>query len=151
MKSCYGRMTAASFAASFALAAGLTCGHPADAARFKTLYAFGGTPDAANPFGGVVADGSGNLFGMSEFGGSGSGGACSEYGCGSFFELSHSGRKWAENVLYSFTGTAGDGYSPPGAPLLINGVNRMLRKPRNRPRSRRSAGTPDGASMSAIC
>ena len=47
--------------------------------KFTTLYAFKGTPDAASPYSGLVADASGNLFGTTYYGGS--------TGAGAVFEL----------------------------------------------------------------
>lgn len=62
--------------------------------NFTTVYAFKGTPDAAFPYGGLIADGNGNLYGTTYFGG--------KMGAGTIFELDRSTRK--EHVLYSFKG-----------------------------------------------
>ncbi len=71
--------------------------------RFKTLYAFKGMPDAASPYGGLVADASGNLYGTTYYGGA--------KGLGSVFELiARGGTGYRERVLYSFQG-GGDGSS----------------------------------------
>ena len=72
------------------------------------LYAFTGGADGAYPSGPVVFDASGNLYGGTSAGGTGTG--CSNSPCGTVFELSPaSGGLWTENVLYSFNGSNGDG------------------------------------------
>ncbi|HUA17086.1 MAG TPA: choice-of-anchor tandem repeat GloVer-containing protein [Verrucomicrobiae bacterium] len=65
--------------------------------------------DGANPVGGVIFDGQGNLYGTTYYGGN--------YGngnhLGAVYELSPTVEgTWTEEVLYSFTGTNGDGASP---------------------------------------
>ncbi|HEY2475993.1 MAG TPA: choice-of-anchor tandem repeat GloVer-containing protein [Candidatus Cybelea sp.] len=65
--------------------------------KFTTLYAFKGTPDAASPYGGLVADASGDLFGTTYYGG--------RSRLGAVFELVRRGKnKYTERVLYSFKG-----------------------------------------------
>jgi uncharacterized repeat protein (TIGR03803 family) len=65
--------------------------------KFTTLYEFKGMPDAGSPYGGLIADASGNLYGTTYYGGAN--------GLGSVFELSPSGHgKYRERVLYSFKG-----------------------------------------------
>jgi len=57
----------------------------------------------------LVLDQSGNVFGTTETGGSGS---CGSFGCGTVFELSlSSGGNWTYAVVYSFLG-GNDGQSP---------------------------------------
>jgi uncharacterized repeat protein (TIGR03803 family) len=64
---------------------------------FTTLYTFKGMPDAASPYGGLIADGSGSLFGTTYFGG--------QDGMGAVFQLSKDQNgAWQENVLHSFKG-----------------------------------------------
>lgn len=71
---------------------------------FRTLYAFKGTPDAAAPYGGLIADSSGDLFGTTYYGGS--------VDSGAVFELTRRGRgRYSERVLYSFKGGS-DGSNP---------------------------------------
>jgi uncharacterized repeat protein (TIGR03803 family) len=68
---------------------------------------FSGTNDGAAPFGGLVFDGKGNLYGSTQGGGS-----AFE---GTVFELSPGGNNtWTEQVLHSFTGGA-DGGQPSGS------------------------------------
>ncbi len=72
--------------------------------KFSTLYGFQGQPDAGYPYGGLIADAKGNLYGTTYYGG--------QNGVGSVFQLKHdSGGKYTESVLYSFK-TANDGNSP---------------------------------------
>jgi len=71
------------------------------------LYSFMGTgSDGAAPFAGVIRDAAGNLYGTTTAGG---GSGCGGSGCGTVFMLNKSG---SETVLYSFTGTGGDGATP---------------------------------------
>jgi uncharacterized repeat protein (TIGR03803 family) len=71
--------------------------------KFSTLYGFKGQPDAGFPYGGLIADAKGNLYGTTYYGG--------ENGVGSVFKLTRgSGGKYTESVLYSFS--PNDGNSP---------------------------------------
>lgn len=83
------------------------------------LYVFKGNArnDGASPFGGLVIDSAGNLYGTTGYGGTGN---CvllgSKRGCGTVFELSppkQKGGAWTETVLYSFP-SAKQGYVPWG-------------------------------------
>ncbi len=74
-------------------------------AREKTLYAFPGGTGGNYPVGGVVADASGNLYGVTADGGT--------YGWGAVYELRRSNGGWTEELIYSFTGGA-DGFFPSG-------------------------------------
>jgi uncharacterized repeat protein (TIGR03803 family) len=83
------------------------------------LYIFKGNAsgDGNTPVGGLVIDRSGNLYGTTAYGGTGScvlfGGTV---GCGTVFELSppaQQGGAWTETVLYSFQGSK-DGDFPSG-------------------------------------
>lgn len=65
--------------------------------KLTTLYAFKGGSDAASPYGGVISDAKGNLYGTTYYGGTN--------GLGTVYELIHkSGSKYRERVLYSFKG-----------------------------------------------
>ena len=57
------------------------------------LYNFSGGADGANPYGGVILDSSGNLYGTAWYGGTGDAGV--------IYEVSAGG---VETVLYNFTG-----------------------------------------------
>jgi uncharacterized repeat protein (TIGR03803 family) len=74
------------------------------------IYNFQGIPDGKNPYGGVIVDSKGNLYGTTVAGGSG--GTCANGdGCGTVYRLTRSGNSWTETVLYSFTGGT-DGAGP---------------------------------------
>jgi len=70
---------------------------------FTTLYAFNGTPDAGFPYGGLVFDAAGNLYGTTYYAGS--------QDLGAVYELSPSAHGWTETVLHSFVGGT-DGSGP---------------------------------------
>ncbi|HYU13540.1 MAG TPA: choice-of-anchor tandem repeat GloVer-containing protein, partial [Stellaceae bacterium] len=80
----------------------------ASAETLTTLYSFTGTGgDGAFPVAGLISDASGALYGTTWYGG----GA----GVGTVFKLTPPaapGGGWTETVLYSFTGTGGDGEHP---------------------------------------
>jgi uncharacterized repeat protein (TIGR03803 family) len=69
------------------------------------LYSFQGADDGANPYGGVVFDQAGNLYGVVNYGGTSNSGAV--------YELSPSGSGWTKTALYNFTG-GNDGATPYG-------------------------------------
>ena len=76
----------------------------------SVLYSFTGKSDGASPRSGLIADAGGNLYGTTAGGGvAGCDIAAFGIGCGTAFELSPANGGWQETVLYSFTGTGGDG------------------------------------------
>ena len=84
----------------------------------NVLYSFSGGTDGSHPYGGLVLDKKGNLYGSAEQGGTVNG-ACPN-GCGVVFELvvpATAGGAWTETVLYSFTG-ANDGDTPNGTLVM---------------------------------
>jgi hypothetical protein len=77
----------------------------------KILYSFTGGSDGSLLEAGLIFGGKGNLYSTAAFGGSA--GGC--FGCGTVFELSLGPNgTWTEKVLYSFTGSDGDGSNPYG-------------------------------------
>ena len=52
----------------------------------STLYDFTGAPDGSDPASKLIFDGTGNLYGTTQYSGSGQG--CGNYGCGTVFEVS---------------------------------------------------------------
>jgi uncharacterized repeat protein (TIGR03803 family) len=75
------------------------------------LYRFKGSPDGANPSGGLILDAEGNLYGVTEVGGA--------YGGGTVFKVDPSD---AETVLYSFGPNEGAGGEPSGSLVMdVNG------------------------------
>jgi len=66
------------------------------------LYSFGPPPDGANPYGALLRDQAGNLYGTTSSGGTSN--------AGTVFELSPSGSGWTEQpLLYEFTGGSNGG------------------------------------------
>jgi uncharacterized repeat protein (TIGR03803 family) len=77
---------------------------------FRTLYPFKGQPDAAFPYGGVILDSKGDLFGTTYYGGT--------TGNGTVFELrAEPDRRWSESVVYDFRG-GNDGSNPTSTPAF---------------------------------
>jgi uncharacterized repeat protein (TIGR03803 family) len=72
--------------------------------------------DGAVPIGGLTSDSSGNLYGVTQFGG--------DHSAGTIYELTKDGDSWTERVLYSFCPDAGcpDG-SVPEAGLLLDSTS----------------------------
>jgi uncharacterized repeat protein (TIGR03803 family) len=76
----------------------------ANAATFTSLYKFKGAADGAAPYGELVPDSKGILYGTTAFGGA--------LGRGTVFSLTHvNGNVWKHKVLYSFQGEP-DGANP---------------------------------------
>jgi uncharacterized repeat protein (TIGR03803 family) len=72
----------------------------------SVLYTFtGGTTDGQNPATSLVMDASGNLYGMTRYGGASN--------QGTVFELTNAGKgKWTETIIHSFSGYPKDGAQP---------------------------------------
>jgi uncharacterized repeat protein (TIGR03803 family) len=72
---------------------------PAGNWAYKTIYAFKGKPDAGFPYGGLIPDASGNLYGTTYYDGANN--------LGAVYELTRdSAGGWKETVLHSFQGGA---------------------------------------------
>jgi len=71
------------------------------------LYNFTGSADGGQPYGSLVFDAAGNLYGTTDFGGS----ANCNLGCGTVFKLTPGSSGWSETVLYTFSG-GNDGREP---------------------------------------
>jgi uncharacterized repeat protein (TIGR03803 family) len=70
----------------------------------KTIYSFKGQPDGSFPYGALLFDGSGNIYGTTYYGGAN--------GIGSVYKLSpRPVGEWDEEVIYSFQ-VGSDGNSP---------------------------------------
>jgi uncharacterized repeat protein (TIGR03803 family) len=83
----------------------------------KILHVFGKGTDGKNPFASLVADGAGNLYGTTLFGG--------VYGGGTIFKLTPAGNgSWAETVLHSF-GNGADGKGPFAGALILDGAGNL--------------------------
>jgi len=81
------------------------------------LYQFQNGNDGSLPYAGLIFDPSGNLYGATNNGGTGGG--------GTVFELTPSNGTWALKTLYSFTGTACEGFfgGGPWGTLFMDGGN----------------------------
>lgn len=80
----------------------------------RVIYSFTGGHDAVNPAAAVTLDTEGNIYGTTSFGGA--------YNSGAIYELSPSGSRWTETVLYSFQGRK-DGQNPVGGLILDKAGN----------------------------
>ena len=68
-----------------------------------SLYAFKDQPDGALPYGGLIFDSAGNLYGTTYYAG--------VHDVGTVYKLTHANGAWKETVLYSFKGNT-DGSAP---------------------------------------
>ncbi len=83
-----------------------------------TIYSFAGGRDGSFPFGGLISDSGGNLYGFTQNGGTGS---CNNgLGCGTVFELKRPHSSWKEVVVFRFPGGNG-GSLPAGLTLDRSG------------------------------
>ncbi len=110
------RVATLALASAGMLAPALLPAPSAQAQTFKLLYTFTGGADGAYPqYGGLIADSSGNLYGVTAFGGNQEGFS----GSGVVFKLVPAGN---ETVLYTFTGGA-DGAQPQGGLVMDTAGN----------------------------
>ena len=87
----------------------------------NVLHNFTSLSDGGLPFGGVVFDAAGSLYGTASTGGTAQ---CYAFlgACGVVFQLSPSGNSWTEHVLHSFTGLD-DGSDPQYGVILDSSGN----------------------------
>ena len=86
------------------------------ALNFRTIYSFRGQPDGSFPYGALLFDGVGNIYGTTYYGGAN--------GIGSVYQLSPRAiGEWDESVLYSFQ-EGSDGNSPISN-LVADGVGNL--------------------------
>jgi len=97
----------------------------------KVLHSFAGTEpwsiagDGAEPYGSLVLDGAGNIYGTTGYGGTVAGVCHFRGGCGMAFELDppdQNGGAWTEKVLHRFLGQPEDGVNPNGKLVLLDGA-----------------------------
>ena len=84
------------------------------------LHAFTGGSDGGWPFGGVILDSSGNLYGSAYTGGNRS--CAYSKGCGVIFRLSSHGKNWHESVIYNFSSLAN---ANPSGPLIFDSAGNL--------------------------
>ena len=99
---------------------------PGTAWTETVLYSFAGGSDGANPFGNLVADKAGNLYGTTLVGGGSANCPGTPAGCGIVFQLAPpaaQGDPWTETVLYSFAGLT-DGANP-DAGLIMDSTGNL--------------------------
>ena len=91
----------------------------------QVLYSFRGSvsSDGLSPWGSIVFDGAGNLYGATKLGGPAT--STCPAGCGTVFELTPSGSGWTETVLYSFKGGT-DGAGVYGGVILNKQGNSLF-------------------------
>lgn len=79
----------------------------------KVIHTFGTqAEDGADPVNGLIFDRTGNLYGVTIWGGSGEFSSCF-YGCGTVFEMTPTGNgQWTETVLHNFANNGTDGIYP---------------------------------------
>jgi uncharacterized repeat protein (TIGR03803 family) len=86
----------------------------AAASQYKVIYTFQNTSDAYTPQSQMIADASGNLYGVTQFGGA--------HGLGTVFELSpNANGTWSESILYSFAESTDGGQPWAGLVMDKNG------------------------------
>ena len=91
------------------------------AQSFTVLHTFSNGLDGATPYGTLLLDASGNLYGTASAGGF-FGNHCSPAGCGTVFKLTHRSGGWTFAPLYAFQGN-GDASTPyAGVTLGANGT-----------------------------
>lgn len=84
------------------------------------LYNFTGGSDGLAPFGGVILNATGTLYGTTQAGGLKS---CNgDTGCGTVFELAPSGGSWQFSVLHTFNMSDG---AFPGVPLTMDATGNL--------------------------
>ncbi len=88
--------------------------------REQVVHSFGGGSDGASPVSGLILDASGNLYGTTYNGGSGTN--CGFY-CGTVFELGPRSVGWGERVLHNFTNNGKDGQAPEASLVVDSSGN----------------------------
>lgn len=97
--------------------------------KFTTLYAFKDSPDGALPYGGVISDKAGNLYGTTYYAG--------VHDLGTVYKLTRGNGTWTESVLHSFKGGT-DGASPISS-LVADAAGSLY------------GTTSDGGAASCVC
>jgi uncharacterized repeat protein (TIGR03803 family) len=93
------------------------------AQRVKVLHNFGSSiADGTDPYGGLVFDAAGNLYGTTTYGG---GLGCGEIGCGIVFQLApQTDGSWRETIIHNFNSHPSDGQQP-YASMIFDSVGNL--------------------------
>jgi uncharacterized repeat protein (TIGR03803 family) len=86
--------------------------HTATGYSETVIYRFQGRGDGAHPYSGLIADGSGALYGTTDVGG---------YGNGTVYELAPSGSSYTRIILHDFKGGS-DGIFPTAGLVMVGGA-----------------------------
>ena len=78
------------------------------------LYSFGEFNDGSGPYGNVVFDAAGNMYGTTYYGG--------QFNFGTVWKATRSGESWTESVIYNFDGPHG---SFPTASVIVDGAGNL--------------------------
>jgi uncharacterized repeat protein (TIGR03803 family) len=83
----------------------------------KVLHAFNNNAsDGHNPYASLIFGASGNLYGTTGFGGTGTCAVAGQIGCGTVFKLTPTADGiWTERILHRFNNNGADGYQPEGS------------------------------------
>jgi len=77
--------------------------------------------DGNAPYAGLILDPAGNLYGTTEWGGTG----CVAEGCGTVYEIQRSSGGWKQIVLHRFDNNGRDGVTPGNGALLMDSAGRI--------------------------
>src|SRR5271166_5387427 len=95
----------------FAVAVAAILVPAAHGGQFEVLHTFGASGDGSHPYGPLLPNKQGKLFGVTSSGGTS---GCGGYGCGTVFELVRRAKGgWAEHAVHDFT-NGSDGANPEG-------------------------------------
>jgi uncharacterized repeat protein (TIGR03803 family) len=115
------RITQAMLALTLALTVAVVPTPQAHAQTYSVLYSFSGQTDGAYPYGGVILDAAGNVYGTTFQGGDLEG--CGLFkGCGVVYKVDPSGK---QTVLHTFRGNA-DGRQPYFGNLLLDTAGNLF-------------------------
>jgi uncharacterized repeat protein (TIGR03803 family) len=99
---------------------------PAQAQTLTILHSFSGGADGDQPFGSLISDTAGNLYGATNHGGIENANCnINGTGCGTVFELTRLQPGWAYDVIYRFGGYPIDGASPVTGHLVVDKLGNL--------------------------
>jgi uncharacterized repeat protein (TIGR03803 family) len=115
----HGNLFGAGLGGAICCGAVVELSHGANDWTESVVYSFGanGGVGGADPFGGLLLDGAGDLYGTTYWGGDLS---CGTYGCGVIYGLRHASSVWKESVLHRFGTIQADGAFPGSGKLALD-------------------------------